>query len=100
MTERDEEPGRQPFTLHFKALGARVRDIRVLRQMSQDEVANRAGIHRSRVSEIERGHQHSVETLFRLARALDVHPADLLDDRDEGGLLARLRRARKDTNPG
>ena len=91
MTERDE-PGQLPFV----ALGARIRDVRVLRRMSQAEVATRAGIHRTRVSQIESGQQLSVETLFRLARALDVHPADLLDDRDEGALLARLRQQRDD----
>lgn len=90
MTERDEPE------LPFVALGERIRDVRVLRRLSQAEVATRAGIHRSRVSQIESGQQLSVETLFRLARALDVHPADLLDDRDEGALLARLRRRRND----
>jgi transcriptional regulator with XRE-family HTH domain len=97
VTEREsDEPELQPFAPQMKALGERIRDIRVLRRMSQEDVADRAGISsHSHVSDIERGRkQPSVETLYRLARALNVHPADLLDDRDEAAVLARLRRDR------
>lgn len=96
MTEREDEPEVPSFELDLKALGARLRDVRVLRRMSQGDVARGAGIHPSHVSDIERRVKTpSVETLFRLGRALRVHPADLLDDRDEGALLDRIRKERE-----
>ncbi len=95
VTEPEDEFDVPSFEAQLKALGARIRDIRLLRRLSQEDVADRARIYRSHVSDIERGRkQPNVETLFRIARALRVHPADLLDDRREGALLDRIRQER------
>lgn len=92
MTEREHEFEIPSFAPQVKAFGERLREVRTLRGMSQDEVADRAHIYRSHVSDIERGRkQPTVETLYRLAHALRVHVADLLDDRDEEKLLDRIR---------
>ena len=46
---------------------------------SQDEVAKRAGLHRTYISDIERGARNlSVRSLSRLAQALQVTPSALV----------------------
>jgi transcriptional regulator with XRE-family HTH domain len=62
-----------------KLLGRNVRALRRERGLSQEEVAHRANMERSYVSDLERGTRNpSVRALGRLAAALDVDPAALL----------------------
>lgn len=72
--------------LHLTAFGARVRDIRGLRRMTQETLAERTGMPRSNIAAIERGKNVTLETLHRIARGLDVHWAELLDDREVADL--------------
>lgn len=60
-------------------LGRNVRHYRQLRGMTQEELALSADMKRSYVSDMERGKRNpSVQALGRLAIALDVEPALLL----------------------
>ena len=58
------------------------RNLRMLRQakgLSQEELAHRAEIDRTYISSLERNvYGPSIEVLDRLAKALNVDPADLL----------------------
>jgi transcriptional regulator with XRE-family HTH domain len=64
---------------YMKRLAARLREARIAKGLSQEELAADAGLHRTHVSLIERNRRSvRVETLVRLARALDVEPASLL----------------------
>ncbi|NIH78807.1 transcriptional regulator with XRE-family HTH domain [Amycolatopsis viridis] len=75
----------------LRALATRVRRFRRERDLSQADLADRAGVSRSVVAELERSRlatggprptrNITLDTLFRMAEALGVHPADLLDDR-------------------
>jgi transcriptional regulator with XRE-family HTH domain len=63
---------------HF---GARVRAERERLGISQEELASRADLHRTYVGGVERGERNiSLLNLLRIARALGVSPADLLED--------------------
>jgi transcriptional regulator with XRE-family HTH domain len=63
----------------LRALGRRVRIMRLTREMTQDDLAVAAGMSRSFVSLIEKGtHGVDVVRLLRLAAALDVPLAELL----------------------
>lgn len=65
-----------------KLFGRNVRDLRRDRGLSQEELAHRADMERSYVSDLERGVRNpSVKALGRLAVALDVPPARLLEPR-------------------
>ena len=47
--------------------------------MSQEDLANRAGLHRTYVGSVERGERNiSIDNIEKLAIALDVSPADLV----------------------
>ena len=61
-------------------LARNVRAARARLGLSQTEVGARARLHRTEVSLLERGERDPrLSTIVRLARALDVAPAALLD---------------------
>jgi len=61
-------------------LGQNVKKLRKAMGISQDELAHRAGVHRTYASDIERGTRNpSILILARFAKALGVSPGSLLD---------------------
>jgi len=61
------------------ALGKVIRHVRKARQMTQEALAFESGVNRTYLSQIERGLQNpTVETLFKLTRALKVPAADVI----------------------
>ena len=64
------------------SFGAFLRAQRRTCGVSQNELAKRSGMHRTSISLLERGERHdpSLDTLVKLARALDVTPSDFVDD--------------------
>lgn len=67
-----------------KAFGDMVRLYRKRLGYSQEELAGRAGIHRTYIGGIERGERNpTLAMIHRLARALDIPPSRLLEDPSE-----------------
>ena len=65
--------------LHKKAFGLAVRKYRERLGVSQEELARRAGIHRTYVGDVERGERNiSVVNMMRLARALNTDLSKLV----------------------
>ena len=61
--------------------GKRVRAVRNAKGLSQESLADNAGLHRSYVWGIENGKRNvSLENIVRIAHALRVPPRDLLVD--------------------
>jgi transcriptional regulator with XRE-family HTH domain len=61
-------------------LGRRIRALREERDISQEELAGRADIHRNYMSQIEGGKRNlSLYNFVKIARALRVSPSKLLD---------------------
>ena len=64
-----------------KRFGARVRALRVARGLSQEELAQNAGLHRTYVGGIERGERNiSLVNIKKLAAALGVTLDSLMKD--------------------
>ena len=60
-------------------LGERIRELRRRRGLSQEALADAAGLDRTYISSCERGKRNvSLLTLYRIAAALDVEPSALL----------------------
>jgi transcriptional regulator with XRE-family HTH domain len=69
-------------------LGARIRELRLRKGLSQEELAHASGLDRTYISSCERGKRNaSLLTLYRIAAALRVEPAELLrtSGKDEDG---------------
>ncbi|HWH22815.1 MAG TPA: helix-turn-helix transcriptional regulator [Allosphingosinicella sp.] len=63
-----------------KRLGKNVRRLRLEKGWSQEEYAFEAGIHRTYVSDIERGARNPTATVIeKLAKPLGIAPGRLLD---------------------
>ena len=61
------------------AVACTVRRLRKERGWSQEEFAAKCGLHRTYVGAIERAEENlTLRSLDKLAKALRVHPADLL----------------------
>jgi transcriptional regulator with XRE-family HTH domain len=61
-------------------LGDNLARQRKLADMSQDEVAFRAGVHRTEISQLERGLRVArADTIAKLAAALEIDPGELFE---------------------
>jgi transcriptional regulator with XRE-family HTH domain len=66
-------------TEFVREFGLRVRAAREAMGISQEELAERATLHRTAISHIELASRSStLETVEKLARALQVQPAELM----------------------
>lgn len=75
----------------FALVGGNVRRYRKAARLSQEDVAHRAGLDRTYLSDIERGVANpSVNVLLGVAMVCGVHPALLLLDEREAALVAQV----------
>jgi len=59
--------------------GNKVRELRKQKKFSQEELAQKTGLHRTYISDIERGNRNvSLENIKKIANALDVRMDFLL----------------------
>ena len=69
-----------------QVLARNVKRLRTAAGLSQEALADRAGLHRTYISSIERGERNvSIENIFALAKALAVDPRELLAPNGGGG---------------
>lgn len=77
------------------AFGRHVRARRLQLGISQETLAEAAGLHRTYVGSVERGERNiALLNILRLASALDLDPTELM-----GGLTATGRVARSEATP-
>jgi len=62
-----------------KLVGMRIRELRLAKGISQEALADEAGVHRTYMGSVERGERNiSLENIVRIAKALRVRPHELL----------------------
>ena len=79
-----------PISLHladlFIRFGNRLRELRQAKGVSQEALADLAGLHRTYVSSVERGERNiSLQNIDRLAAALEVSLAELMPAQSKKG---------------
>jgi len=61
--------------------GDNLRKVRKAKGISQEDLADKAGLHRTYISSVERGERNvTLETIDKLAKALGVPMAKLMPD--------------------
>lgn len=67
-------------TKHLQQFGSHIRALRQSQNLSQEELAEKANMHRTYIGMIERGERNpALLNLIRLAQALDVSLPDLVN---------------------
>lgn len=60
-------------------IGERIRQLRTALSLSQEELAEKSGLHRNYIGGIERGERNvALLNIVEIARALNVTPSELL----------------------
>ncbi|MCC6448159.1 MAG: helix-turn-helix transcriptional regulator [Chitinophagaceae bacterium] len=63
----------------LEKFGERVREERLKQHLSQEELASRAGVHRTYIGMIERAEKNiTLENIEKIAKALGMKPAELI----------------------
>ena len=82
-------------------LGTRIRSLRQARHLTLRDVAQRAGVTESFLSQVERDvTSPSIATVHRIARALDLSIAQLFADEHTTGRVVRREARRRIAYPG
>ncbi|WP_327087921.1 helix-turn-helix domain-containing protein [Nonomuraea sp. NBC_01738] len=75
------ERGQARFHPQRIAFGNRVRELREAQSLSQEKLADLAGIHRTYMSSVERGQRNlGIDNILAIANALGVSPARLFEE--------------------
>lgn len=76
-------PNRQQKTLR-QIMAENLRILRFAAHISQEELAELCGLHRTYISDIERCNRNiSIDNIEKIAQALRITASDLLKERDE-----------------
>jgi transcriptional regulator with XRE-family HTH domain len=66
---------------HRNRFGKRIRELRLAKGLTQERLAERAGLHPTYIGGIERGERNvGLDNIFKLARALREHPSALFPE--------------------
>ena len=77
--EGNDQVWKSDQLLSLKKLGAIMAERRVLLGLSQDDLADQAQVHRSYISEIERGQRNfTIKVLTLMAESLNLSMSELL----------------------
>ena len=60
--------------------GGKIKEVRIEKGLSQEELASICHLHRTYISDIERGERNvSIENVEKIANALEINPSELLN---------------------
>lgn len=64
----------------YKKIGERIEELRKEKEMTQEELAEKAGLNRSYFWDIENGRNISIKTIYRISQALKIRLSDFFQD--------------------
>lgn len=67
------------YNFLYEKLSKRIEYLRRQKDLTQEELAEKAGLHRAYFWDIENGRNISIKTAYKIARALGAKLSDLLD---------------------
>ena len=67
------------YTFLYRKLGEQIEKLRKQKGLTQEELAEKAGLHRAYFWDIENGRNISIKTAYNIARALGVKLSELFD---------------------
>jgi len=67
------------YNFLYKKLGGRIERLRKEKGLTQEELAEKAGLHRAYFWDIEQGRNISIKTAYSISRALGVSLSKLFD---------------------
>ena len=67
------------YQVLYKKVGERIEYLRKEKRLTQEELAEKAGVHRAYFWDIENGRNISIKTAYNIARALGVKLTTLFD---------------------
>ena len=67
------------FALNKKNLGLAIRQLRVQLELSQEELADKCGLHRTYIGSVERGERNiAIDNVIKLSLALNCSVSDII----------------------
>lgn len=77
--------------MDFLALGARIKNKRLEKNLTQEQLAEKVDLSAVYIGQIERGERKmTIQTLVKLANVLETSIEELLSDSTKGNLNAKL----------
>lgn len=67
------------YNFLYQKLAKRIEELRKKKGMTQEQLAEKAGLHRAYFWDIENGRNISVKTAYKIAHALGVKLSELFD---------------------
>lgn len=67
------------YNFFYQKIGKRIKNIRIEKGITQEELAEKADIHRAYYWDIEQGRNISIKTAYKIARALGVKLREIFD---------------------
>lgn len=67
------------YNFLYQKLSKRIEELRKKKGLTQEQLAEKAGLHRAYFWDIENGRNISVKTAYKIARALGVPLSELFD---------------------
>lgn len=64
---------------YLKLFGKRIKELRKKNKMSQSELGGKAELEKTAIQRIERGHNSTLNTLLKVAKAFDLTLSELFD---------------------
>ena len=67
------------YSFLYSKFGNRIEEIRKKKGLTQEVLAEKAGLHRAYFWDIETGRNISIKTAYKIAKALDISLKELFD---------------------